>query len=278
MSSITTTQDSARSAGCAVGQNIRVDFGGAGRGRRTQRVRVSVRPRPPPCGRSGDGWKESALELEGWRELGSSPGRPPLPSHGRPPPGRRARRPGPAATAAPLPALPAGCPLHARRRRSGGTPGSPVQTHRTWGTRSHQGRPLHPRPWCPGSSPPPPPGRALLAEAPGPEGPQGPRAVCVAGLLSLPPPGGHQRVGAGDAVEADLVTPAGGQGTRVPQGRRPSGSKKRLRAASGALPLWCWGRGGLVSWLRVCVQGSLSPRPRLLSSLCRRRAPQNPWD
>lgn len=174
-----------------------MDFGGAGRGRRTQRVRASVRPQPPPCGRSGGGWKESALELEGWQEWGSSPGMPPLPNHGRPLPGRRAHRPGPAAAAAPLQALPAGCPPLARRRRSGGTPGSPVRTHRTWGTGSRQGRSPRPRPWCPGSSPPPTPPQPAEPPSPrppGPEGPQGPRAVCVAGLLSLPPPGGHQRV------------------------------------------------------------------------------------
>lgn len=34
----------------------------------------------------------------------------------------------------------------------------------------------------------------LPLEAPRPEGPQCPRTVCITGLLSLPPPGGHQRV------------------------------------------------------------------------------------
>lgn len=57
MPSTTTTQDSARRAGCAAGRNMKVDFGGAGRGRSSQRVRAAVRPWLPLCGRSR-GWME----------------------------------------------------------------------------------------------------------------------------------------------------------------------------------------------------------------------------
>lgn len=120
-----------------------------------------------------------------------SPGRQPGPSRGRPPPGRTARRPGPAAGAAPHPALPAACPPHEQRRRSGGTPGSPARTRRTWGAGSRHGSPPRPGPCVPRELGPHAHRPAL---PPRPEGPQGPGAVRVTGRLSLPPPGGHEGV------------------------------------------------------------------------------------
>lgn len=197
MSSITTTQDSARRAGCAVGRNMRVDFGGAGRGRSFQRVRAVVRSRPPPCGRSPGRMEGVSIGVGGVAGVGGLTWKAAFAQPRKASSWPQSSSPWPSCSSRSPPSSSSRVSTARAKAQKWGYAREPSPNTQNLGYQEASGQAPSSSPQCPGSSPPlhpPHPAELPSPRPPGPEGPQRPRAVRVAGLLSLPPPGGHQWV------------------------------------------------------------------------------------
>lgn len=209
------------------GAKYKVDFGGLGRARGPKSRGVGEAPASSVW--QVWRWMEGvSIGVEGVAGVGSSPGRPALLGFTE---GLLLA----AQSSSPWPSCSSRSPPSSSNRVStaregaegGDTPGSPVQTHRTW-VGSHQGRSFILAPGAQAALRPPP-RQSPPRWAPGPEGPQRLLRCLCAGLLSLRPPGGTPWGGAGDTVESgscnSCTWEARGQGAT---GRDRQGPNQRL--------------------------------------------------
>ena len=169
VSSITTTQDSARRAGCAVGRNMKVDFGGAGRGRSSQRVRAAVRPRPPPCGRSRGRMEGVSIGVGGVAGVGGLTWKAAFAQPRKASSWPQSSSPWPSCSSRSPPSSSSRVSTARAKAQKWGYAREPSPNTQNLGCQEASGRAPSSSPRCPGSSPPlhpPTPSRAPLAEAP----------------------------------------------------------------------------------------------------------------